>query len=111
MKTERWIFCESELANPAACTGYDEFVTTVSDPDNGLETLELGVIVYRNGTISSRWEDGTVGLPPEVVELAEAEEEYYSPDLDEPADVWADVLVGDRDEWLGWAGTPPRGAT
>src|SRR5271157_492889 len=102
MRTERWIFCESELANPAACKAYDELLTTVSDPDNGEETLELPVVVYRNGEISNRWADGTVGIPAAVVELAEGEEEYYHPDLDEPADVWADVLTDDAGNWLGW---------
>jgi hypothetical protein len=108
MRTERWTFCESELAEPAKCNAYDELTTTVPDPDNPGEHCELNVIVYRNGEVSNRWDDGTAGVPADVAELADAEETLYHPDLDEYADVWADVFVDRDGAWLGWAGAAPE---
>lgn len=108
MRKERWAFCESELADPAKCNTYDELTTSVIDPDNPGEHLEQGVIVYRNGEVSNRWDDGTVGIPADVTELAAEEETLYHPDLDEYTDVWADVLTDDSGAWQGWAEKTPE---
>ena len=104
MKTERWAFCKSELAHPEECKAYDEMLCSVTTGPDSSE----GVIAYRNGEISNRFADGTAGLPADLVELAEAEEEYYSPDLDQYTDVWADVLVDSDGAWRGWAGAAPK---
>ncbi len=103
MRTECWVFCDSELADPAKCNADDELLCSVTTgPDSS-----KGVIVYRNGIVSNRYSDGTAGLGRELAELAEAEEEYYQPESDEIADVWADVLVSDNGAWLGWADRVP----
>ncbi len=107
MRKERWVFCESELANPAACRGYDEFTTGPLGFDD-VDRTELGVVVYRDGSVSNRWDDGTVGIPAEIADLADVEETLYSPDRDEYADVWADVFVNHLGQWLGWAGAVPQ---
>ena len=104
MRTERWIFCESELADPANCKADDEMLCSVTTGPDSSE----GVIAYRNGEISNRFADGTAGLPADLVELAEAEEEYYNPERDEIADVWANVFVDGDGAWLGWAGAAPK---
>lgn len=46
--------------------GLDEVIVAI--PDN-----ELGVIVYGDGTISNRWEDGTIGFTDEIREAANQE--------------------------------------
>jgi len=110
-RKERWVFCESELTHPETCKSYDELTTTVLDPDSdpdNPEHLEQGVIVYRNGEVSNRWNDGTAGIPADVAELANCEETYYHPERDEYADIWADVFVDNNGAWLGWAGAAPK---
>lgn len=99
MRTERWAFAESELANPAACKAHDELI--------GAVPYECGIIVYRNGEVSNRWEDGTVGVPAETRELADECECLFNPQRNETTDVWADVFVDYDGAWLGWAGATP----
>ena len=109
MKTERWAFSEKELADPYACHSHDELLASVPNPDDPEKSLEQGIIVYRNGTVSNRWEDGTVGVPAEVAELANDEETLYHPD-DELTEAWRDVCVGDDGSFLAWAGSTSKRA-
>jgi hypothetical protein len=103
MRTERWAFCESELANPAKCKSHDELLASVTTGPDSSE----GIIVYRNGKASNRFADGTAGVPADLADEAEADEELYHPDLDETTNVWADVFVDHDGAWLGWAGPVP----
>ncbi|NUQ70419.1 MAG: hypothetical protein HUU17_06295 [Chthonomonadales bacterium] len=41
---------------------------------------ELGVIVYGNGEVSNRWEDGIVGVPAAASDRAYADDEPVCPD-------------------------------
>jgi hypothetical protein len=87
---ERWVFTQSEIDKADfKPKSDDEFIATVPGQ-------ELDVIVYRNGTVSNRWADGTIGVPAQIVELADAEETLHSLDLAEFADVWRDVVVDDE---------------
>jgi hypothetical protein len=86
---ERWAFLPSELDNLQACRAEDEFVASLP-----LEEMELGVIVYRNGEVSLRWEDGTVGIPPEIRELADEQDTLHSLKGEEICG-WYDVEVSE----------------
>jgi hypothetical protein len=107
MRNERWAFSESELADPYACNSYDELLVSVPDPSDPKKSLEQGIIIYRNGTVSNRWEDGTAGVPAEVVELANEEETLYHPD-DDLTEEWRDVCVDDNGNFAAWAGPTKR---
>ena len=105
MTVERWVFTAEELAvldggGRVVPTPYalDEFRATVPE-----EVSEEDVIVYRNGTVSNHYGDGTAGLPREVVEAAEAEEEYVSLDCTQIADTWRDVVPDEFDNFLRFA--------
>jgi len=93
MRQERWAMSEEESALPFALNSYDELIADARDPENG-ELLEQGIIVSRNGEVSNRWDDGTVGVPADVAELADAEDTLYHPNGEE-TDVWRDVEVDD----------------
>lgn len=107
MRTERWAFCFGELAHPEACHSLDELTATVLDPDGSGERLEQAVIVYRNGEVSNRWEDGTAGVPADVAELAAEEENLCNPKFGQCADTWADVYVDPTGAFAGWANGVP----
>ncbi len=106
---QRWAFSESELARPHECNAYDELIGDLPYEFCEEEGIEGGVIVYRNGEVSNRWDDETAGVPAEVAELADECETLYHPESNETSDVWADVLC-DRDtgKFLGWAGAAPK---
>ena len=87
---QRWAFSEEELAQPFACNGWDELIAEARNPNTG-EHLELGVVVYRNGLVSNRWEDGTAGVPAIVRELANEEDTLYHPTTGEQIDIWCNV--------------------
>lgn len=89
---ERWAFSESELANPAGCKGYDELVAYVHLDDNWGGVEGHGVVVYRNGEISNRFDDGTAGIPDGLAELANDVESLLHPDGEDTAE-WRDVEV------------------
>jgi len=93
MRKERWAMSEEESALPFALNSYDELIADARDPETG-ERLELGIIVYRNGKVSNRWAGGTVGVPADVAELADAEETLCHTN-GETTDVWRDVEVDD----------------
>jgi len=107
MRTERWAFSESELAAPAKCNAHDELIGEVPYEYAEENGIEEGIIIYRKGEVSNRWEDGTVGVPAETAELADECETLYHPDSNETTAVWADVFVDDNGAWLGWAGPVP----
>lgn len=92
MSKERWAFSKSELADPAACNGYDDLIAfvTIYDDEGGELIDEHEVIVYRNGEVSNRFGDGTKGIPPELAELANDVETLLHPDGEE-TEVWKDV--------------------
>ncbi len=95
---ERWCFTDMELKTPGECAGTDEFL---ADGDT-----EMAVIVQRDGTVTNRWEDGTVGVPDDVKQRADFDESPIKPvwrrgqiglhDADYYADNWRDVYV-DKD--------------
>jgi hypothetical protein len=95
VRKERWAFTQAELAAPAECNGYDEFNASVPNEDP--------VIVYRDGTVSNRWYDGTAGVPTETAALAGEDESPYNPDTGELADTWRDVEVDDAGNFLAFA--------
>jgi len=85
----RLVFTQDEIdRNGAGCREKDEFVS------NYVGSADL-VVVTRDGKITNRWSDGTVGVPDDVRDLVEMEEEYYRPDTDESADTWRDCIVYD----------------
>jgi len=89
-RKERWAFSQSELADPSACTGYDELVAIIDIDDDGDGVDSFGIIVYRNGEVSNRFDDGTAGVPKEFAELADECESLVHPDGEETAE-WKDV--------------------
>ena len=107
MTTERWAFSESELAAPTQCSANDDLVGEVPYEYAEENGIECGIIVYRNGRVSNRWDDGTVGVPTEAAELARECETLYHPNTNETTAVWADVFVDIYGDWLGWAGLVP----
>ena len=95
-KPERWCFTYHELKNPGSCKRDDEFVAV-------LPISEVGVVVLRDGTVTDRWEDGTVGVPRLAKQHANAAEVLWKPvysgnnlaqnDQDEETHAWRDVLA------------------
>lgn len=94
LRKERWAFSRSELADPAACTAYDDLIALVTlyDDEGGNLIDEHEVIVYRNGEVSNRFGDGTKGIPPEIAELADDVETLLHPDGEE-TEGWRDCEV------------------
>lgn len=96
---ERWAFSESELANPAKCKSNDELVAYV-DLDDDWEGVERhGVVVYRNGEVSNRFDDGTAGLPKGLAELAGDVESLLHPDGEETAE-WKNIEVDNEGNFV-----------
>jgi len=98
-RIERWAFSQSELANPAKCKGYDELLALVDIDDDwdGIETYEI--TVYRDGTVSNRFGDGTAGVPKELAALANDVESLLHPDGEETAE-WKNVEVDREGNFL-----------
>lgn len=86
MGIRRWAFLPNELADLQACRADDEFVAYPPD-------VPLGVIVYRDGTVSNRWGDGTAGIPPHVEAAAGSEDTLYRDTTE--IDGWRNVEVDD----------------
>jgi len=100
MAKQRWAFSKSELADPVACTAYDDLIALVTLYDeDGTPIDEHGIIVYRNGEVSNRFEDGTKGVPKEIVELADCEESLLHPDGEE-TEVWWDCEVDEEGNFI-----------
>lgn len=96
---ERWAFSESELANPAKCKSDDELVAYVDLDDDWGGVEGQGVVVYRNGKVSDRFDDGTVGLPKGLAELAGDVESLLHPDGEETA-AWKNVETNDQGDFV-----------
>lgn len=92
---ERWVFTKDELAQPETCTSNDEFLALFSDIPP--------VVVYRDGRVTNRWEDGTAGVPNDAYDKAANSETLYRYSDNEIADTWKDVLVDPEGKFLGWA--------
>jgi len=103
MRIERWIFTAKEIAHPENCKGNDIFIS----PPPGEYELEMGVQIQRNGVVTNRWGDGTVGVPQWIQDLASAEETLSLPDGTETADVWQDVVTKDG-KFVSWGLTKAR---
>jgi len=89
-ETERWVFTKAQLKNPKGLRRDDELIALVT-PDEPSEGVD--VIVYRNGEVSNRFGDGTVGLPEEVYVAAQDEDKLFDEEEDDWADNWRDVIV------------------
>jgi hypothetical protein len=84
-KRERWVFTTAELEQPGKCRGTDEFLVTcpydsqlekelvaaggVAEGPDISTWCERGIIVLRNGTVTDRYGDGTVGVSDGEKEL------------------------------------------
>lgn len=97
-RKERWVFTDAELRTPELCTSNDEFIAFPV-----IEGGEQGVIVYRDGRVSSRWEDGTVGVPSEVMDAAGYVESLVAVGGQDYADNWRNVFVNEDDSFSDWA--------
>lgn len=99
---ERWWMTRREHADRTLteqARGDDEFLVFPSDEDG---QTELGIVVYRDGRVSNRWGDGTVGVPDRWVELANAEETMVTFAGDDDGG-WHDVLVDTEGRFVDWA--------
>ena len=83
----RWAFTEKELIkireNGFMPNDDDEFIVYVNSA--------LGVIVQRNGVVTNRWSDGTIGVSDEVREVVAGVEDLYTTET-VPV-VWRDVML------------------
>ena len=78
---EQWVFTDYELKHPEQCKSEDIFVVDISESileEEGFGEDMAEVQVYRNGTVTNRFGDGTVGVPRKVMDLAEDEETLYA---------------------------------
>jgi len=113
-KRELWAFTDYELATDAYKNARrdDEFFATVRLDDSTEDRDESNVIVLRNGEVTDRFTDGTVGVPDQVKRLAAGEETLFrlwQPDKAEPgyddevAERWRYVLVDDNGGFMRFA--------
>ena len=100
---ERWAFSALELADPTKCTSYDELVAIVDTDSEWDDVDSYGIVVYRNGKISNRFDDGTYGVPVWLTKLADDVESLLHPDGEETA-VWKDVEVDDDGKFTQFSG-------
>lgn len=95
MRTERWSFTNRELKHPKTCRADDEFMVLLDE-----EESELPVIVYRNGEVSNRYADGTVGVIESNRLAANDQETLYTLDGEDSTFEWRDVEVTDEGEFV-----------
>lgn len=96
MRVERWCFTNSELLDNKmdGLNSSDEFIAIAHFPER--EQLDPSrIIVLRNGLITNRYEDGTVGVSDYEIESAEDEEIYYSIKSTEETSCWLNVEVNE----------------
>ena len=99
---ERWVLtAEQAERGLAALRSDDELIATVTYEENG-EQLESSVIVYRNGEVSNRFDDGTRGVPGWLIQMADEEETLYDPSVHEFTDLWRDVVVDSEGKFVAW---------
>jgi hypothetical protein len=89
----RWVFTQPELERPGTCKAQDCFVAIIEDQP-------LGVLVCRNGQVTNMWEDGTIGIPPSVSELANDIESLFNPYTNIVAEDWRNVEVDDNGNFI-----------
>jgi len=111
-KKERWGFTEAELKKPSTCNSFDEQIVTCDFPEF-VTWAERGILVQRNGTVTTRYADGTKGVSDEERELIEGgepahykingnAESPYGNDLD--VDTWRNVWTDKDGNFLGFVG-------
>lgn len=88
MRRERWAFTDWDLKHPEDLRSDDELVA-------GGAMFIHSAIIYRNGHVSNRREDGVVGLSEEEKMLAESDESPFDTKQQAYADNWRDVIVSD----------------
>lgn len=84
-RIERWAVSKTELTNLDKLNGNDELLAYIPD--------ELGVVIYRNGRVSNRWEDGVVGVNQEMKDKVDEIDTLYHPNHSEDTELWIDVMV------------------
>lgn len=100
-KPERWCFTAHELKHPRQCRRTDEFLASVPPDEYG----GRAVIVLRDGTVTNRWDDGTVGVPPAAQQHADMEEEIYRLGTHGylvPTEAWRDVMADAKGRFLSF---------
>jgi hypothetical protein len=102
---ERWCFSLYDLQHPENCKGYDELYAYVSGETENDE--ETDVVVYRNGTVTNKFGDGTVGVPEEIQKQADNIDDLINPsgtsDDTSFCNYWRDVWTDETGAFLGWA--------
>ena len=93
---ERWCFTKRELQDPKHCCRQDAHYAEAD------RTSEARVILTRDGKATNKWEDGVVGVPEEIQELAESDESPEGAD-GELADIWRDVICTSDGQFLRFA--------
>lgn len=94
-----WVFTQQDLQDPSQCNAYDEFMVTCPIDDDPLFATwqERGIIVYRNGIVSNRYADGTVGISTDEKAFIEDGEcaTYKCGGTEHDSDIPADDLHAD----------------
>ena len=111
-RLERWCFTQYELENPEMCFSDDPLVAYLGRDENDVPISTMGVIVLRNGLVTHKWEDGTIGVPEECRRLAGDVEVltkpiYYGSNIaynedDEVTVKWKNVWVGEQGRFNSW---------
>lgn len=99
--TERWAVTAEEADRIETLSGSDELMCTV-ESESG---VAYQVVVQRNGTVTNRNWDGTIGVPEDVRDLANSEDVLYHAVDDgfEETQKWVNVIVGPEGEFLSFA--------
>ena len=110
----RWAVSEDEMGRLEELRSSDELVATFTDVDD--EGRPRGdtwrVVVLRDGTVTNRNADGTLGVPEEVRDLVGGEDTLYHPRLDgadeyDETHSWVDVVVGPDGAFVARADATP----
>ena len=106
-RQERWALSEADEARIDALNSNDELFGTWVETDT--EGHPVGdthvVVIQRNGVVTNRYRDGTIGVPEHVRALLESEDALYHP-LDGESEIkttakWVDVFVGPDGSFKG----------
>lgn len=110
----RWAVTEAEMGRIETLRSGDELMATytATDGDGGPVGDTHQVVVLRDGTVTNRNWDGTLGVSEEVSEMVGDEDELYHPNPDDPGefeatDRWVDVTVGPEGEFVSLRGQSP----
>lgn len=93
---ERWAVSRSELDRLEELNSKDELIGAWRAVDGeGRPAGDLhAVVVLRNGTVTDRNADGSVGVAKDVAELIADQDELRHPATDEDTEQWIDVVTG-----------------